>query len=122
MVFKILRIGLSNNSGTLPFFEDPENLGASGFNLKNYHSVSQQKLNLEKGDTILYRDFKSSSIGVIKLDIEGLELAALQGLKQTLIQHQPIIFFEAHTSQGEMGSQAIFDYLTELNYAYFLFP
>ncbi len=115
----VIPVGLSNVPGTLPFFEDPENLGGAGFNFKNYHSISKQKLNLEKGDTILSRDFTSSSIGVMKLDIEGLELPALQGLKQTLIRHQPIIFFEAHTSQGEMGSQAIFDYLTQLHYAYF---
>ena len=115
----VVPLGLSNESGTLPFFEDPENLGGSGFNIKNYHSASKQKLNIEKGDTILYRDYKSSSIGVMKLDIEGLELCALQGLKQTIIHHQPIIFFESHTSQGEMGSQAIFDYLTRLHYAYF---
>lgn len=115
----VIPLGLSNESGTLPFFEDPENLGGSGFSIKKYHSVSKQKLNIEKGDTILYRDYKSSSIGVMKLDIEGLELPALQGLKQTIIHHQPIIFFESHTSQGEMGSQAIFDYLTQLHYAYF---
>ncbi len=58
----------------------------------------------------------------MKLDIEGLELAALQGLKQTLIHHQqPIIFFESYTSQGEMDSQAIFDYLTQLHYIILIF-
>jgi FkbM family methyltransferase len=112
-------IGLSNESGTLPFIENSENLGGSKFNLKCPHTATYKKLNVEKGDTILYRDFKASSIGIIKLDIEGFELQALQGLKQTLIQYQPVVLFEAHTSQGETGSQAIFDYLSPLHYAYF---
>lgn len=115
----IVPIGLSNESGTLPFVENSENLGGSKFNLKCSHTTAYKQLNVEKGDAILYRDFKTSSIGIIKLDIEGFELQALQGLKQTLIHYQPIVFFEAHTSQGETGSQAIFDYLTQLHYAYF---
>lgn len=115
----VIPVGLSSESDTLPFFENPENLGGSGFNLENSHATVSKQLDVEKGDTLLYRDFKSSSIGIIKLDIEGFELHALQGLKQTLIRHQPIILFEAHTSQGKAGSQAIFDYLTQLHYAYF---
>lgn len=115
----LIPIGLSNESGTLPFIENSENLGGSKFSFKYPNTTTYKQLNVEKGDTALSRDFKSSSIGVIKLDIEGFELMALQGLQQTLIHHQPIVLFEAHSSQGETGSQAIFDYLTQLHYAYF---
>lgn len=117
----VIPLGLSSESATLPFVEDPENLGGSKFTIENalVKTAISKQLNVEKGDTILSRDFKSSTIGLIKLDIEGFELNALQGLEQTLIHHQPIILFEAHTSQGKTGSQAIFDYLTQFHYAYF---
>ncbi|OIZ99956.1 hypothetical protein BEV13_04670 [Rickettsiella grylli] len=117
----VIPVGLSNHSGTLPFIEDPENLGGSRFECKKAHTTPFKRhyIDVEKGDTLLHQHFHASSIGAIKLDIEGFEMYALQGLKQTLMHHQPIIFFETHTAEGETGAQAIFDYLTQLNYAYF---
>jgi len=45
-----------------------------------------------------YRQQNSLKVGLIELDIEGAELAALKGAKKTLTQDQPAIVFEVHRS------------------------
>lgn len=116
----VIPLGLSNKSATLPFHENPENLGGSGFSLQNPpFSKPTQHLSVEKGDNLLAQQTKTIPIALIKLDIEGYELNALQGLEKTIKQYQPIILFEAHTSQGKKGAKAIFNYLSQHNYFYF---
>lgn len=116
---QVIPVGLSNKSAILPFFEDPKNLGGSGFNFKNPTNTPVQHLHVEKGDILLEQNIENIPIALIKLDIEGDELNALQGLEKTICAHQPIILFEAHTSQGKKGSKAIFNYLSQHNYTYF---
>ncbi|MES2142622.1 MAG: FkbM family methyltransferase [Pseudomonadota bacterium] len=116
---QVIPLGLSNESATLPFFENSENLGGSGFNLnKQTNEENTQHLNVKKGDSLL-QDIQAIPIALIKLDIEGHELKALQGLEKTIKAHQPVILFEALTSEGSTGSKAVFNYLTQHNYAYF---
>ena len=45
-----------------------------------------------------YRAREGVKIGLIQLDIEGAEFAALQGARATLMQDQPHIVFEVHRS------------------------
>lgn len=120
----VIPVGLSNQSAVLPFDEDSENLGGSGFNLKIKPSIKlpTQHLKVEKGDTLLEQqklNIENIPLALIKLDIEGHELSALQGLEKTIRKHQPIILFEAHASKGEHGSEAIFRYLKQHNYTNF---
>lgn len=121
---QVIPIGLSNKSAVLPFYENPNNLGGSGFNLqalntKHHQTLSVQQLRVERGDTLLEQHAKNPPIALIKLDIEGEELNALQGLEKNIQEHHPIILFEAKTSQGEKGSKAIFNFLSQHNYDYF---
>ena len=116
---QVIPLGLSNESATLPFFENSENLGGSGFNLnKQINEENTQYLNVKKGDSLL-QAIQEIPIALIKLDIEGHELKALQGLEKTIKMHQPVILFEALTSEGNTGSKAVFNYLNQHNYAYF---
>ncbi|MDQ8040125.1 MAG: FkbM family methyltransferase, partial [Rickettsiella sp.] len=114
---QVIPFGLSNESNVLPFLEDSENLGGSGFNFPK-ESLPTHQLRVEKGD-ILLKNMQTTPIALIKLDIEGHELNALQGLEQTINTHQPIILFEAGTSKGKNGSKAVFNYLSQHNYKYF---
>ena len=121
---RVIPLGLSNRPAILPFFEDSQNLGGSGFNVKKSvfevkEPLQPQSLCVEKGDILLEKNQITTPIGLIKLDIEGYELNALKGLEKTIANYQPIILFETHTSEGKMGSKAIFNYLSQLNYSYF---
>lgn len=117
---QVIPTGLSNKSAILPFFEDPKNLGGSGFNFKSLSpDIPTLKLSVEKGDRLLEKHVKNVPIALIKLDIEGDELNALEGLEETITNYQPIILFETHTSKGKKGSKAIFSYLNKHTYTYF---
>lgn len=121
---RVIPIGLSNNATVLPFLECPRSLGASGFNVAKPTfevkvPLQPQSLCVEKGDILLEKNQSTTPIGLIKLDIEGYELNALEGLEKTIKTHQPIILFEALTYEGRMGSKAVFCYLSQLNYSYF---
>ncbi|WGE32343.1 FkbM family methyltransferase [Actinobacillus genomosp. 2] len=49
---------------------------------------------------------------LLKIDAEGFELNVLNGAKQTIEKHRPIIFIEAHLHSFEV----LYDYLTAIDY------
>jgi FkbM family methyltransferase len=55
----------------------------------------------------------------VKIDIEGFELPALKGLRQTLVRHGPALYLEMHGAdreQKEANVAAIYDFLTAVGY------
>jgi len=60
-----------------------------------------------------------SRIGLIKLDVEGHELNAIQGLKKTIAKHRPIITFEQHARAFRNGSSDVVDTLRDMDYTSF---
>ena len=56
---------------------------------------------------------------LVKLDVEGLEIPALRGMRQTLIQHRPAVYIENHgsdTSVKEANIAAVTGFLLDLGY------
>ena len=56
----------------------------------------------------------------IKIDIEGLELAALRGARQTLLAHRPQLFLELHGETMNLKRKNVSEivaYLEDLGYA-----
>lgn len=70
-----------------------------------------------------YRAQNKLTIGVIELDIEGAELAALKGAKETLKHDRPDIVFEVHRSYVDwsagLDKTELCQYLHELGYHIF---
>ena len=54
-----------------------------------------------------------------KLDIEGAELGAINGLANTLRRCHPVVLFESNRAAGETGGAAVLARLRELGYAHF---
>jgi len=62
-----------------------------------------------------------SRIDVIKIDVEGSELAVLKGARETIIRFKPVILMEVNeeTSQAAgYASKALLDYLSEMDYRF----
>lgn len=81
----------------------------------------QQTIELRKLDSLV----DSESLlppDLIKIDVEGSELAALIGAKQTLKQHQPVVFFEySATTSHDAGYERsrLIKLLKPLGYDFF---
>jgi len=50
---------------------------------------------------------------LIKIDVEGVELAVIKGASQLIKQHRPVVYYEGHES---MDLAEIYDLLSELGY------
>ena len=80
---------------------------------------------LKKLDDIVETHIEDD-ISLIKIDIEGFELKALHGLRETIIKNSPIIGFEQHAiefavTNGLLSTPTI-NYLKEQGYCYFYEP
>lgn len=92
-------IGLSDQAGTLKIETDHLNMGASKIK-HELPSHDTEAVHLERGDKLL-KDIKN--IGLIKIDVEGMEMKVLHGLKKTIDSNKPIVVFEQHIDDFEVG-------------------
>ena len=66
----------------------------------------------------LYTSRKLLAPTIIKIDVEGVEWEVIQGMKTTIEENLPIIFYEAH----QCDTKSIYDYLNKLGYSMYWFP
>lgn len=118
----VLDVALSDHQGVTSFQDNISRPGYSGFHGSN-RSADQTieiEVQCETLDNVISEDV---SIGFIKLDIEGAELLAIQGAKQTIRRCNPFILFESGPSSTERcgGSRKeLFDFFVdELHYSLF---
>ncbi len=108
--------GLGNKAATLPFYRNiANNLGAGGF-VNTKAEAALGTLEVQPGDAALSGlKIAGSAITAIKLDVEGFELEALQGLDATLAHH-PLIMMEL--LNAALGTPVI-EHLKAKGYAHF---
>jgi len=88
-------VGLGNEEKKFPFYAPPdENLGAGSF-FEDHQDYNQYmgELQVVVGDEWL-RGLQIRRVDMVKMDIEGFERFALEGLKETLERNRPVVVME----------------------------
>lgn len=92
----ILPCGLSNKDGVhklhLKDRSDPSASLIKGFRPESFYSTSMYTSVFE-GDSLL-KSIDISTTAIIKIDVEGMELEVIQGLRNTIRTHKPYIICE----------------------------
>lgn len=110
--------GLSDSDAELPFRTNGSNVGGSA--IVNEGSVDDGVgtflVKVRRADGI--DELRDKDISLIKIDVEGHELRALEGAKQLIEKNRPIILFEQHANEIEGGASPTINYLRNLGYKF----
>lgn len=126
LTFKILQIntrnlanlernnfGLSNRNENAQLTVPTHNVG--GAHVSEHSTETGVDIQLKVGDEVI-----SDPFAVIKIDVEGHELEALQGLRNSILEYKPLICFELINTED--NSIALIDYLASLGYVNYYMP
>ncbi|HQV01375.1 MAG TPA: FkbM family methyltransferase [Bacteroidia bacterium] len=97
---------------------DPLNGNSGGTYISSAFTNSSLQVQAITLDDYLNRH-SINKIDLIKIDVEGYELHVLQGAKQTLLKHKPVLYIElcdAHLKRAGNSSLALIVFLQALNY------
>ncbi|MDA1314995.1 MAG: FkbM family methyltransferase [Acidobacteria bacterium] len=109
-------IGIGAEDVTLPFFEPPNWNGSTGSFLQTMHTSNDGKglqLQIVRGDDY-FAAHGIPSFDIIKIDIEGYEPFALQGLHDEIEANRPLIVMELSI---DPGSEVLFSSMEQLRAA-----
>jgi len=116
---ELLECGLGAKAGRLAYRQaSAANLGASHFLAADGDcpvAKDCQQLEIKVGDEVV-ESLGISRLGLIKIDVEGLELAVLQGLQRTLTGQDPVVMFEAHPEVDRSNAEATLEFLRKLGF------
>lgn len=133
-IFTIIASRLVGKEGKVLAFEPNKDLNISKKNVKTYKIGLWNKLEIngfcDEGATSHIKDeeqnkivcvpFDSLNIGkvdFIKMDIEGAEIEALEGMKETLIKYKPHLAIATyHIRNGSTTQKLVENYLKSLGY------
>jgi FkbM family methyltransferase len=114
-----LNKGLGNKEETLNFEISPENIGSSCI-VSNAEAANGNgryiSIDVERADKI--EQLQNAAIALIKIDIEGYEIHALQGAEELIQKNRPVIVFEQGPQEIANGSSVTIDYLKALGYEF----
>lgn len=98
---EIHAFGLSDRDGDMPF--TPNTTGNAGMGrFGDEGGAADMSLSVRKGDDVAAEQ-AIAEVDFIKLDVEGHELPALQGLAGTIARDRPVIAFEYHAFDFPAG-------------------
>lgn len=88
------------------------------------HAIDDSGQTVDVGTRSLdsYLDESGLSPDLVKLDVEGAELAALNGMRETLQSDHPTVIIELHPGRMETDVGAVFDILVDAGYDVYKLP
>src|SRR5271165_4848558 len=118
---QLLECGFGAEAGRLAYRQaSAANLGASHFVAPDGDASAARdcpQLEIRIGDEAV-ESLGSPRLGLIKIDVEGLELAVLRGLQRTLSSQDPIVMFEAHPEVDRPNAEATLEFLRKLGFSH----
>lgn len=106
--------GLSNQTQQVQFVEEISNLGKSHIVLGGDYRSQSTSIQVKKFDEI--EAFRDADITLIKIDVEGHELEALTGMRNTLIHKKPLIAIEILAENIDCGLSPAINLLSDCGF------
>ena len=111
-------IGLSDSKRTAFLNVNAGNVGGSHLSSDaTYRASTQQEIKLDTLDNI--SDSFGGRLGLLKIDVEGHELAVLKGGTALLKRDKPIVLFEQQVENFVDGESPVYEYLKSVGYTKF---
>ncbi len=110
-------VGASDSAGLKMLHFEPGNWGAGRIDNTKVSKHKAVAVNVMKLDEI--DGLSDCLVGLLKIDVEGHELAVLRGAARTLVQSRPVILFEQQLSEFSDGSTEVINWLKEHGYVDF---
>lgn len=124
---EIFPFGLSNTENKLPIFTSKNTTlhhgvheGLSTLYSSGDRNELQEEIELKVFDELFYKNLKR--LDFIKIDIEGAELYALQGMKKTIKKFLPLVLIEINEDTFNAAGYTTLDviaFFKTLNYKFF---
>ncbi|MCL9782974.1 FkbM family methyltransferase [Vibrio sp. S4M6] len=106
-------VGLGDTAGMIDLYQNEGNIGASTM-MHASTDGAVSKVRVERLDDICPSDIP---IGVMKIDVEGMEYQVLNGATETINNHRPVIAFEQHESDMVSDGPSVISWLQERDYS-----
>lgn len=111
--------GLSDTTRSAFLNINAGNVGGSYLSVdESYRTNNQREIKLETLDGVA-ESFKGK-LGLLKIDVEGHELAVLKGGTALLASDKPVILFEQQIENFQNGVSPVYEYLKSIGYIKFL--
>jgi FkbM family methyltransferase len=116
-----LNIALSDTTGLQPFFVAADNAYSGLKDTKREAILLQESVACFRGDEILLALIQSQRIDLVKIDVEGFEMQVLNGMKELIVTHRPVIFCEIFGGQqSNPDPQSTVQFCVSLGYDAFV--
>lgn len=102
-LIKPYKFGLGSDDSIVQFNFNPAKPGASGINVVNkYHQII--KVDIKKFDNLLIDEIRTVKKALVKIDVEGMELDVLNGMKEfiKLTKHLTFIIESKHIGDDKI--------------------
>lgn len=119
---RVHALGLSHENARLPFYAPTgsnEGIGSFDASTTSKGNVAIGELELVRGDDYLTRE-GITRIDILKMDVEGFEKPALEGLRATLLATRPLLVCEV-TYGKPLSFSSLADFMSHLPPDYRLF-
>jgi len=111
-------VGLGSEQGRPIFLSSKSNVGASCIVNRDHqagHCDELISIDIAKADEL---DIPKKNIALVKLDVEGHEIFALEGMSGIIAENRPVILFEQSEKEIHDQSSLVIEHLRDLGYQF----